>query len=123
MSIAERFLLIFSGIAGATGIAFSAMAAHGNYPDMLKTCADILLVHAPVLLGITALIRVANTPRRLLLLAGFLLVLGIAFFCGDLARRTFLDLRLFPMAAPVGGSVMILGWAFLVLAALMPRRL
>ncbi len=123
MYATERFLLLFSGIAGATGVAFSAMAAHGDYPDMLKTCADILLMHAPALLGIAVLMRTTNTPRRLLFLAGFLLVLGLALFCGDLARRVFFGPRLFPMAAPVGGGTMILGWIFLMLAALMPRRL
>jgi uncharacterized protein (TIGR03382 family) len=122
MSVAERLLLIIAGVAGAAGVAFSAMAAHGNYSDMLKTCADILLVHAPALLGVTALMRVTNTPRRLLFLAGFLMLLGLTFFCGDLARRVFFGLRLFPMAAPIGGSTMILGWALLALAALMPRR-
>ncbi|MDR0249964.1 MAG: DUF423 domain-containing protein [Burkholderiales bacterium] len=66
--------------------------------------------------------KCSNTPRRLLFLSGFLLVLGLAFFCGDLARRTFLGLRLFSMAAPIGGGAMMLGWVFLVLAALMPRR-
>ncbi|MCL2309003.1 MAG: DUF423 domain-containing protein [Proteobacteria bacterium] len=123
MSVAERFLLIFAGIAGAAGVAFSAMAAHGDYPDLLKTCANVLLFHAPALLGVTALMRAANTPRRLLFLAGFLLVLGLAFFCGDLIRRIFLGLRLFPMAAPVGGGAMIFGWGLLALAALTPRRL
>ncbi|MCL2872025.1 MAG: DUF423 domain-containing protein [Betaproteobacteria bacterium] len=123
MSVAERFLLLFAGLAGAAGVAFSALAAHGNYPDLLKTCADILLVHAPALIGVTALMRVANSPRRLLFLAGFLLVVGLALFCGDLACRVFEDMRLFPMAAPIGGGAMILGWVFLALAALMPRRL
>lgn len=33
------------------------------------------------------------------------------------------NLRLFPMVAPIGGSAMIFGWVFLVLAALIPRRL
>jgi uncharacterized protein (TIGR03382 family) len=122
MSTVERLLLIFAGVAGATGVAFSALAAHGDYPDILKTCADILLVHAPALLGVTALMRVTNTPRRLLFLAGFLIALGLTLFCGDLARRVFFGLRLFSMAAPVGGGTMIFGWALLVLAALMPRR-
>ncbi|MDR0769999.1 MAG: DUF423 domain-containing protein [Burkholderiales bacterium] len=122
MSAAERFLLIFAGAAGAFGVAFSAMAAHGDYPGILKTCADTLLFHAPALLGVTALMRASNTPRRLLFLAGFLIVLGLTLFCGDLARRTFVGLRLFPMAAPVGGGTMIFGWVLLMLAALLPRR-
>ncbi|MDR2016010.1 MAG: DUF423 domain-containing protein [Burkholderiales bacterium] len=122
MSIAERILLIFAGVAGAAGVALSAMAAHGDYSYMLKTCADILLVHAPALLGVTALMRAGNTPRRFLFLAGLLVVLGLTLFCGDLARRALFGLRLFPMAAPIGGGTMIFGWAFLVLAALMSRR-
>ncbi len=49
------------------------------------------------------------------LIAGLLLLVGVSLFSGDIAARTVLGHRLFPMAAPTGGSIMIFGW--LVLAA------
>jgi uncharacterized membrane protein YgdD (TMEM256/DUF423 family) len=39
----------------------------------------------------------------------------VTLFSGDIAVRTLMGQRLFPMAAPIGGSTMIAGW--LVLAA------
>ena len=47
-------------------------------------------------------------PR--LVWAGAGLALGACLFSADLASRAFLDDRLFPMAAPTGGSLMILSW-------------
>ena len=44
-----------------------------------------------------------------------MLLIGVTLFSGDIATRTLWGTRLFPMAAPIGGSTMILGW--LVLSA------
>jgi uncharacterized membrane protein YgdD (TMEM256/DUF423 family) len=46
-------------------------------------------------------------------MAGF--VAGSVLFAGDISMRAFAGHRLFPMAAPTGGMLLILGW--LVLAA------
>jgi uncharacterized membrane protein YgdD (TMEM256/DUF423 family) len=45
-------------------------------------------------------------------------VLGSALFAGDIALRTFVGYRLFPMAAPTGGVVLILAWLALVVTAI-----
>ncbi|MDR1529018.1 MAG: DUF423 domain-containing protein [Burkholderiales bacterium] len=121
MSAAERLLLLISGLAGALGVTFSAMAAHGDYADTLKTCSEILLAHAPALLAAVALMSNKQAPRRMVFFGGFLIFVGLCLFCGDLVRRTFVDLRLFPMAAPAGGVSMIAGWIFIAIAALLPR--
>jgi uncharacterized membrane protein YgdD (TMEM256/DUF423 family) len=44
-------------------------------------------------------------------------------FAGDLVTRDFTDDRLFAMAAPAGGGLMILGWLGIAVSALFPRRL
>jgi uncharacterized membrane protein YgdD (TMEM256/DUF423 family) len=49
------------------------------------------------------------------LLAALVLLIGVTLFSGDIAARTLWGVRLFPMAAPIGGSTMIIGW--LVLSA------
>ena len=41
---------------------------------------------------------------------------------GDLALRAYAGSRLFPMAAPTGGMVMMVGWALLALAAFISLR-
>lgn len=55
----------------------------------------------------------------LIALAGF--VIGGAVFAGDVAARAYLGSRLFPMAAPTGGVILIASWLVLALAALMAR--
>ncbi len=120
MTLAERIFLLMAGVSGALGVVFAAMSAHGNYADTLKTCSEILLVHAPALLAIAALLG-GKTPKHILFLGGFLIFIGLCLFCGDLARRTFMELRLFPMAAPIGGASMIIGWILIALAAFAPR--
>jgi uncharacterized membrane protein YgdD (TMEM256/DUF423 family) len=54
------------------------------------------------------------------------LLLGGSFlFCGDLSVRALSSARLFPMAAPAGGALMILGWVAASIAtveALWPER-
>jgi uncharacterized membrane protein YgdD (TMEM256/DUF423 family) len=46
-------------------------------------------------------------------------VLGSALFAGDIALRAFVGHRLFPMAAPTGGGVLILAWLALAVAAIL----
>lgn len=120
MSFAERIFLLMAGVSGALGVAFAAMAAHGDYADTLKTCSEILLVHAPALLAVTALLG-GKAPKRILFLGGFLILIGLCLFCGDLAQRTFMGSRLFPMAAPIGGASMIIGWILVALVAFAPK--
>jgi uncharacterized membrane protein YgdD (TMEM256/DUF423 family) len=45
-------------------------------------------------------------------------VLGAALFSGDLALRAFTGHRLFVMAAPAGGIILIAAWLALAAAAL-----
>jgi len=43
---------------------------------------------------------------------------GGALFAGDIAMRAFAGQRLFPMAAPTGGTLLLIGWLVLTAAAL-----
>jgi uncharacterized membrane protein YgdD (TMEM256/DUF423 family) len=52
------------------------------------------------------------------LLAALILLVGASLFSGDIAARTFWGSRLFPMAAPIGGSTLIIGWLGLSAAGL-----
>ncbi|MGC0052559.1 DUF423 domain-containing protein [Brucella pituitosa] len=94
-----------AGLCGALAIAAYAGAAHGG-ENHLGAIAPLLLVHAPALLVLSLIVpnsRIAN-------IGGALLVAGLVLFCGDLFLRDVTGNRLFPMAAPTGGSLMILGW-------------
>ena len=94
-----------AGLCGALAIAAYAGAAHGG-ENHLGAIAPLLLGHAPALLVLSLIIpnsRVAN-------IGAALLAAGLVLFCGDLFMRDMTGDRLFPLAAPIGGSLMILGW-------------
>ena len=112
-----RLLILAAGLCGATGVALSAVAAHGGSPNT-ESAATLLVVHAPALL-IVGLIFFNAVMRW----AAVILLVGLALFAGDMVSRDFLDTRLFAMAAPAGGGLMIVGWLGVALAAHFPRRL
>ena len=118
MSLADRLLLFMAGLAGLSGVALSAAAAHGGEGNLLDTAARFLLVHAPALIGVAALLATGLVHPAVGRLAGYVMVLGLILFCGDLARRAFADAPLFPMAAPTGGVLLMLGWLGIAVAAL-----
>jgi uncharacterized membrane protein YgdD (TMEM256/DUF423 family) len=110
-------LIMLAGLMGAAGVVLAALSAHAERAARLDAAGNLLLVHAPaVIAGIVALDRgLLWPPLGMLALSGF--VLGSALFAGDLALRTFSGRRLFPMAAPSGGAILIAGWLLLALAA------
>lgn len=123
MSLAEqsptgssRFLVLMAGLCGAAGVALSAAAAHRG-GAFTGTAASFLLMHAPVFLavGLLAVNQVLRTGA-VVLLAGLLL------FCGDLLARDFLGSRLFPMSAPIGGTLLIVGWLAIAASAVARQR-
>lgn len=114
--IVDRILVIFAGLCGAAGVAFSAAAAHAGGGNV-GTAASFLLMHAPAFLALGLAAR-GHAMR----LAGLALLLGVLIFSGDLLLRDYAGTRLFPMAAPAGGMLMIASWAAIALCALVQRR-
>ena len=108
----HSILLMLAGLMGAAGVALAAAAAHGTPGAGLDSAANMLLFHAPALLALGLAAR-----GRLLPYAGLALALGVALFSGDLMARDFLGNRLFPMAAPAGGVIMIVGWLMVAVGA------
>jgi uncharacterized membrane protein YgdD (TMEM256/DUF423 family) len=120
MSLPERILVVAAALSGALGVGLSAAAAHiagGN----LTTAAQFLLFHAPALLALVALSESGAIGPWLARLAGFVLILGLVLFCGDLSRRAFSGVALAPMAAPTGGILLMIGWILVGAAALLRR--
>lgn len=115
MARAERVLVFLAGLAGAAGVALSAVAAHRGGQN-LQTAATFLLIHAPALLGVALL------AGRTAWFAGLVLAVGLALFCGDLLARDFLGDRLLPYAAPAGGLLLIGGWLLVAASAVFDRR-
>jgi uncharacterized membrane protein YgdD (TMEM256/DUF423 family) len=107
---ASRIHILFTALMGAAGVALWAMAAHRAGGENLVTSAQFLLIHACAVLGLTACRKQALIHDRIAGVASAVLILGAVLFSGDIAARVLVGARLFPMAAPVGGSLLILGW-------------
>jgi uncharacterized membrane protein YgdD (TMEM256/DUF423 family)/predicted kinase len=114
-----RYALVLATVAallGVAGVALAALSTHADGGELGRTAAQFLILHAGVLIGVTAHARVTDRrTARALLGAGGALALGTLVFSGDLTMRAFAGARLFPMAAPIGGSLMILAWIALSL--------
>jgi uncharacterized membrane protein YgdD (TMEM256/DUF423 family) len=111
-------LLILAGLMGACGVGLAAAAAHGTSTAGLDSAAWLLLFHAIAILGAAALADQGQLWRPLALAAMLCFVAGSALFSGDIALRAFAGHRLFPMAAPSGGTLLLIGWLVLAAAAL-----
>ncbi|PDQ20642.1 DUF423 domain-containing protein [Mesorhizobium sanjuanii] len=112
----SRILVLAGGLCGAAGVALSAAAAHLG-GAFVGTAASFLIMHAPVFLAIGLL-----GANRILQAGSLILLVGLVLFCGDLLARNFIGSRLFPMSAPIGGTLLIGGWLVIAASALMRPR-
>ena len=111
-------LIMLAGLMGAAGVVLAAAGAHLAPGAGLDSAAYMLLFHAVAVVGGAALVQQGLLWRPLALLVLTAWVLGAVLFSGDIAMRAFTAHRLFPMAAPTGGFIMIGGWLALTLAAI-----
>lgn len=123
---ARLLLVALAGLAGAAGVALGAIAAHRVDNPALPTAAQMLVLHAAAAIAVAAnLRRTHHRPVRahaLWVVSATLMLAGAALFAGDIAMRALAGARLFPMAAPTGGSTMILGWLLVAAAAIVGLR-
>lgn len=113
-----------AALQGAAGVALAAAAAHVDANPLVGTASQFLTIHAGAGLALSALTRTAPAFPRILAGAAFALQAGVTLFSADLAARVYLGGKLFPFAAPIGGSLTILAWLALALwgAAGIARR-
>ena len=117
-----RILVILAAIMGADGVILAAAAAHQGDASRLMPASSMLLFHASAVLAVTALTERGIVSVRGGLAAAFGFVVASALFAGDLCLRHFAGHGLFPFAAPIGGTLLIVDWAVLAIAAAWPRR-
>jgi uncharacterized membrane protein YgdD (TMEM256/DUF423 family) len=122
----KRSPLILAGVAallGAAGVALAAAGVHESGGELAERGALFLLLHAAAALAIAAHARVAIASARALVVVGFVMEAGAALFSAELAMRAFTGERIFPFAAPIGGTTMMLSWvALAVVFATVSRR-
>lgn len=108
-------LVAIAGLMGSAGVVIAAAGAHLGGGDMARTAADFLLIHAALLLAASAWVRVGAGGSGVLI-AALVLAASTCVFSADLALAALGGERPLPLAAPVGGFGMIVGWLLLALA-------
>ena len=117
-----RILIILAGVMGADGVILAAASAHQGDAARLAPASSMLLFHATAVLAVVALAGRGVIHARIGIASAFGLVIASAVFAGDLTLRQYAGHGLFPFAAPSGGTLLIVGWLALAVAAAWPRQ-
>ncbi|MEZ5816278.1 MAG: DUF423 domain-containing protein [Hyphomicrobiaceae bacterium] len=113
--------VVLAGLMGAAGVVLAAVGAHAAPGAGLDSASQMLLFHALAVIGTCALSGADRLWRAAAVLAMVGWIAGGTLFAGDIALRATIGHRLFPMAAPIGGSLLIASWLIFVLAAAVRR--
>jgi len=122
VTAAHRLLIGLAGLMGAAGVALAAASAHGGDASRLASASAMLLFHATAILAVIGLLARGLLHGGIGLIAAAGFASGAALFAGDLTLRQYAGHSLFPYAAPTGGTVMILSWLAVTLAAVVAKR-
>lgn len=125
---AAKGWIVVAALSGALSVIVGAFAAHGldvsteagrKAREWLQTGSQYEMVHALAMLAVVALARGAMMNGSWAVVAQCLFLAGSVLFPGALYALAFGGPRWFGAVAPFGGTAFILGWASLVVAALM----
>ena len=121
-----RLWLVSGAVLGFVGVAAGSFGAHGlkalldangqaaNWETAVRYC----LFHALALLlaGMLAGLPQAAAARGLLAAAGWSFLVGTLIFSGCLAALAVSGVKILGAIVPIGGVLMLVGWACLALA-------
>ena len=117
-----RILVILAAVMGADGVMLAAASAHQPDATRLASASSMLLFHALAILAAVALAERGVIHVRIGIGAALGFVVAAALFAGDLTMRQYAGHGLFPFAAPTGGTLLIVSWLTLAVAAAWPKR-
>jgi uncharacterized membrane protein YgdD (TMEM256/DUF423 family) len=115
--MSSTILIALAGLMGAAGVVLLAAAAHAAPGAGLDSAGQMLLFHAAAVVATAAALHQGLVFRPLAIAAAIGLVVGATLFTGDIAMRALAGHRLFPMAAPTGGFILIASWLAVAIAA------
>jgi len=113
----ERLFVGLGALAGLSGVALSAYAAHalsGQAQASVNAAVEMQMFHA---LGLLFVAMWARRGLWLVRLAGVAFVVGMVLFCGSISE-TYIHGTKLTQFAPAGGMVLMGGWLLLALSAL-----
>ena len=122
-----RLWLVSGALLGFFGVAAGSFGAHGlksllesngqsaNWETAVRYC----LFHAIalVIVGILAGLPQASGARGLVSAAGWSFLVGTAIFSGMLAALALSGVKILGAIVPIGGVLLLVGWACLAAAA------
>jgi uncharacterized membrane protein YgdD (TMEM256/DUF423 family) len=114
----ERVVVFLAAVAGLLGVIASAGATHATGGGSLEVSANFLLFHAVALFGLAALGGTGIVHRGSARAACVVILVGMTLFCGDLALRALAGIRIAFFVAPMGGILLMLGWAIAAFSAI-----
>jgi uncharacterized membrane protein YgdD (TMEM256/DUF423 family) len=117
-----RILIGLAALMGACGVVLAAAVAHLADASRLGAASSMLLFHATAVLATLAIADRAIVDAKIGTVAAIGFVIAASLFASDLTIRQYAGHGLFPMAAPTGGTLLILSWVVLAVAAMWPRR-
>jgi uncharacterized membrane protein YgdD (TMEM256/DUF423 family) len=120
----QRTWIALGALAGLTAVAMAALAAHGLGgldPAALQIVRNAIQMHGWHALALLACGSWAPRGGTLTSWAGAAFAVGIVLFCGAVYALAPGGIRL-PMVAPIGGTLLMLGWLLLGLSALAAAR-
>ena len=121
MMTASRIHLAVACLFGASGVGLWAWATHAGQPSA-TIAAQMLLIHAAALIALTVAREAGRLHQRAAVLLISALAFGVLLFAGDLAVRAMSGERLFAMASPIGGMLMIAAWLGLAVTPFLAKR-
>src|ERR1700682_4846015 len=117
-----RILIVLAAVMGADGVMLAAASAHQPDATRLAPASTMLVVYALAILGGVAVAGRGVIHVRIGIAAAWGFVIASALFAGDLTMRQYAGHGLFPFAAPTGGTLLIVSWLLLAVAAGWPER-
>lgn len=116
----QRLWIFLAALAGFVAVAMAAVTAHGLDPEHARiahSAVEMNAWHALALFGV-GLWR--SRAGRWADAVGAVFVLGMLVFCGSVYALGFGVIGHAPLA-PVGGTILMLGWLLLAASALRAR--
>ena len=114
-----RIWLALAALNGLIGVAAGAFGAHGASDPQVKawlqTGAQYQIAHAVAALACFALLRGMTTWAGI---AGWLFSIGALIFGGSLYLLAITGVRAMGAITPIGGVLLIAGWAVLLWGAI-----
>lgn len=115
----NKFFLLSGSVMGLLGVAIGAFGAHAlkamleaaGRADTFETGVRYMFYHAIALVLVGILSK--EFPGNTLYWSGNAFILGTLIFSGSLFLICFTGINVFGAVAPIGGTLLIIGWALL----------